>query len=300
MKLITHKEIDKKKWDTAVSDSGYSYLYAYSWYLDIVHPGWQAIIADDYSTVFPVPSKKKSGISYVIKPRFTQQLGWFGKFNAAIEKNTLQLLEKNFRYIDFSIHSKITLSGKWKIKENSNYELGLNSSFAKLTDKFNENCKRNLKKSVKSGNNFCEDLPIEELIKLFRLTKGKELKEISADHYRIIKEIYNSGAGKKAASVSGIKNKDGKLISAVLFIHWKNRIYYLFSASDEEGKKSGAAFTVIEQCVKKYSGNKIILDFEGSDIAGLARFYSGFGAERKKYFTIKYNNLPFYLKWLKK
>lgn len=301
MKLIANKEIDKTKWDEVIAGSDHPFLYAFSWYLDIVHPQWQALVDEEYKLLFPVPSKRKKGIHYVIKPFFTQQLGWFGKSSLKKEMDTIALLENNFKYVDFSIHNKSNaIKGKWNEKENANYELHLNPSYASLTKKYNENCKRNLKKSGKSGHRFSENISMAELIKLFKQTKGTELKEMSKEHYRIINEIYASANENKAAFINGIKNSNGKLISAVLFIHWQNRIYHLFSATSEEGKKTGAAFAIIDECIKKYCGKKIILDFEGSNIAGLARFYSGFGAERKNYFSIKYNNLPFYLKWLKK
>ncbi len=44
----------------------------------------------------------------------------------------------------------------------------------------------------------------------------------------------------------------------------------------------------------------LILDFEGSSIPGLARFYKGFGANPSNFFLLKYNNLPFPFKYFKK
>ncbi|MFZ5554857.1 MAG: GNAT family N-acetyltransferase [Bacteroidota bacterium] len=301
MKLLEHQHINKKKWDKTLASSSFPFVYAASWYLDAVHPGWQAIADENYTCLFPVPVKKRSAITYAIKPFFTQQLGWFGNPTPAKEKETIALLEKNFRYIDFSIRTRPPVNEKkWQVKENINYELNLTPGYEKISKKYSENCRRNLKKSLKNGHSACEDLSMDEMIKLFKRTKGRELKEMTSAHYKIIRSVYEAAEKKNAAFITGIKNKNGKLISAVLFIHWENRIYHLFSASDEEGKRSGAAPAVIDHCIKKFAGTTTILDFEGSNVAGLARFYSGFGSERKMYYSMRYNNLPFFLKWLKK
>jgi hypothetical protein len=51
---------------------------------------------------------------------------------------------------------------------------------------------------------------------------------------------------------------------------------------------------------EEYSGRNIIFDFDGTNDPGLGNFYKSFGAEEKKYLRIKRNNLPFFIKWLKK
>ena len=47
IQYLEHNQIDKKKWDATVEECGN--IYAYSWYLDIVHPGWEALVEEDIS-----------------------------------------------------------------------------------------------------------------------------------------------------------------------------------------------------------------------------------------------------------
>ena len=75
IKHLKYYEIDKSKWDNTVSCSDFSLPYFFSWYLDVVSPGWEALIAEDYSYIMPLTVKIKCGIKYVIQPPFTQQLG---------------------------------------------------------------------------------------------------------------------------------------------------------------------------------------------------------------------------------
>ena len=50
-------------------------------------------------------------------------------------------------------------------------------------------------------------------------------------------------------------------------------------------------FLLVEEIIKKFSNSKYLLDFEGSEIEGVARFYVGFGASNAPYYYHKkYNN----------
>ena len=63
---LKHHQIDKKKWDSCIFYAKEGILYAYSWYLDIVAPNWDAIILlnkDSYISVMPLPVKTKYTIS---------------------------------------------------------------------------------------------------------------------------------------------------------------------------------------------------------------------------------------------
>ena len=63
IQYFEHKKIDKRKWDATIAECGN--IYAYSWYLDIVHPGWDALVEDDYQVVMPLTGGKKFGVNYL-------------------------------------------------------------------------------------------------------------------------------------------------------------------------------------------------------------------------------------------
>jgi hypothetical protein len=70
---LLHKEIDKNS-GICIHHSINRILYAFSWWLDAVCPGWEALIEDDYRAVMPLTGNIKLGIHYLYQP-FTQQLG---------------------------------------------------------------------------------------------------------------------------------------------------------------------------------------------------------------------------------
>src|SRR3972149_10763281 len=76
---LKHNEIDKQKWDNCIDTCVNNIIYAYSWYLDIVCPDWNALVKNDYEYIMPLTAGKKYGIEYLYPPYFAQQLGVFSK-----------------------------------------------------------------------------------------------------------------------------------------------------------------------------------------------------------------------------
>src|SRR6185295_10985608 len=101
---LPHHRIDKEKWDACISGSCNPIVYAYSWYLDAVSPGWEALVEDDYCSVFPLTAKKKLGLNYLSQPYFTQQLGVFSEriFSSGEILAFIQTIPRKF--ITINIH----------------------------------------------------------------------------------------------------------------------------------------------------------------------------------------------------
>jgi hypothetical protein len=50
-----HHKIDKSIYDECILESLQGTVYAMSWYLDTVSPGWELLATEDYKTVMPIP-----------------------------------------------------------------------------------------------------------------------------------------------------------------------------------------------------------------------------------------------------
>lgn len=59
-------------------------------------------------------------------------------------------------------------------------------------------------------------------------------------------------------------------------------------------------FLLIDEFIKQYASRNMILDFEGSNIEGVARFYAGFGAKPFNYPALKINKLFYPLRLIKR
>jgi hypothetical protein len=82
-----------------------------------------------------------------------------------------------------------------------------------------------------------------------------------------------------------------QLLAGALWIQSHGKTIFLFSAVSDEGKKLMAMSWLIDKYISTHSEKPLILDFEGSNNNGLARFYAGFGALNRPYQRVSHNNL---------
>ena len=117
---------------------------------------------------------------------------------------------------------------------------------------------------------------------------GRTIMELDKKAYSILSELLDKIQEKAKGDCIGVF-KDGQLISAAFFTNCLKRATYLFSASNNTAKKIGANHFLIDTYIAKNKKDSLILDFEGSMIPSLARFYASFGAENRHYFLINKN-----------
>jgi hypothetical protein len=291
IKYIHSANIDKLKWDQCISSSKSPLVYGYSWYLDLVSPRWCGIIKDDYSAVMPLPVKKKYGIDYIIQPVYTQQLGIFtaGNCNNDEIKAFVNAIPLFYRFIDMNLNYSNKSSGlTYNFGINRNYELNLQNGKEEILKGFSVNTRRNIQKGI-SAIEIKEEIPLNEIMKLIR---KNALSIYGREHYVWINNFIHEIIQKQAGFTIGAYFKN-ELCASVFCLLYRGRIYYLIPVSNNTGKEKRAMFAIIDHLIGKYAGSDITLDFEGSNLEGIARFFDGFGAKPLNYTRIRINRLPF-------
>lgn len=305
---LTYPEIDKTKWDHCIDHAANGLIYAYSFYLDAMAKQWDALVLNDYETVMPLTWNKKYGIHYLYQPPFTASLGVFGKaFTAQTINEFLKAIPVKFRYWDFDLnHGNFFQLADFNLYERMNYILPLNESYENLHNNYRDNIKRNIKKAEKLDLTISKNITLAEVILLVR-EQSKKFTPIGTTDFENFKLLYQFLYKKEKATTYGVYTKEGQLLAAAVFFFSHNRAYYIMVGNHPDGKTLGASHALINAFIKDHAGQSmpdgqtgLLLDFEGSDISGLAHFYSGFGAGMEKYYRIKMNKLPLPIKWFKK
>lgn len=303
IKYLQHGEINKEKWDDCINLSSGGLVYALSWYLDAVHPGWEALVENDYEVVFPLTSGKKFGINYLYQPFFNQKLGAFSR-NPGEYINIdpfLETLLERFSYVDIKLNRVNRIAGKEiQVDMNINFELDLYNDIETIRSNYSENAIRNLKKFNSENIILNEENDSDILIRMFRENMGKILPKIRDIHYSGLKKVMDTAFDKGTGRMLIAKNQNGKSLAGAFFITYYNRAVFLFSANTEEGRETRAMYGIIDGFIEENAGKKLILDFEGSNDENLARFYKGFGGKFFYYSGLRINRLPWLIRWLKK
>lgn len=289
---ITHNQIDTKRWDECISKSPNGNVYAWSWYLDIVHPNWDALIEDDYESVMPLTGNKKFGFNYLFQPFFTQQLGVFSK-NELDEKKIKQFVEaipEKFKFAEIRLNSVNKFRNDFQgVDYHRNTELDLSSEYEFLRKNYNSNTKRDLAKAEAASLQISDNVETSEIVNLFRKNRGKSVKHWGDAEYERFLNLVKIAKSKGHCFVKGVKSSDNQLIAGAIFMTSHNRIVFLFSGADESNKELHALSFLIDNVIKDNSNTTKTFDFEGSDIDGLARYYKGFGGNEIKYPSLRFN-----------
>jgi len=280
IKHLQHKDIDYARWDECITQSHNQLTYAYSWYLDIVSPNWEALVTENYEFIMPLPIKRKYGIPYLVQPIFVQQLGVFSKH--AIPKQIIELFIKQIRIFSYELN----LNDKnYHIDavEYPNYILDLNKPYAQIASHYSKNTIRNIEKATKANLTIQTELPVNEFISFYHA----EDKNYQSSHKSIAEKLLKKGIAENKITLYGVLSVKNKLIATLCILDSNDKITYLLPISSNEGKSSSAMFFLIDFIIRKEANKPVKLDFEGSSIEGIARFYKGFGAINQPYYILK-------------
>ena len=299
-----HKDIDKKKWDDCIEQSVNELIYAYSWYLDVVVPGWDALVLDDYEAVMPLTWRQRTGIRYLFPPLYTKQLGIFSK-RVPSKETTIRFLDSltdRFKFIQIHLneYNHIDTKSRYYFRMNNNFEIDLTPSYEKLYEHYNRNCRRNIKKAKKCSLVIRQDITAHSFTNFIKSNLEDRLKQLGKKDYHLLITLIEKLITKQAAELYGSYLTDGTLCGVALFLITAHRCIFLVCASSEQGKQCQTMYLLVDHQIKKYAGSGKIFDFSGSNIPGIAYFNSTFGAYVKKYPTVVINNLPWPLRLLKR
>ncbi len=304
IQYISHKDIDENKWNNCITNAHNSLIYVHAFYLNnCTNNNWDALVVGNYEVIMPLIKRKKYGIAYLYQPAFLQQAGIFSvnAIGEEIVKSFLQEAAKHFKFLEINLNYANKCSDVIDINftEKNNYILSLNNSYESIYAKFNNNFKRNLVKSNKYFILYENVESAEELIDLYKNLYNDRLKFLKDSDYMRLKMNCKILFNDNNLVLRKI-TFHGKICAAVILLKDKKRLYNIAPLVTQIGKKIGANHFLFNKIIEEFSGQDLILDFEGSDINGIASFYKSMNPVNEKYEAVKFNNLPWLVKLFKK
>ncbi len=306
-RYIRNSDIDRSKWDKCISVSFNNRVYALSWYLDVVAENWGGLVYNDYQAVFPIVFKKFLFLNKCYQPFFCQQLGLFYQKDEN-DKNTLHLIDSCFVYLNskiksFEFCSTSEFMGAFTNLQASKSEEGLahglipnevrcnlvldlKLNYHEIVKTYSKNTIRNLKRAGDSNLTIKEYLNTKDVFSFFKMNLNIRANLKDGDFlslYNLMESCMEKGLGK----IIGVLNADKKLIACGFFIRQFNRDILIYNTSDKNHKESHGMTFLIDSYIKENVQRDAVLDFEGSNLSGVFRFYQGFGAIENNYLLIK-------------
>ncbi len=296
IRYVTHNEINKSKWDNTIHSSFNKLPYAYSWYLDIVSPDWDALIYGDYKAIMPLTGNRKFGISYLYQPPFSPQLGVFSVINndAFCIDDFIKAIPNKFKLIEIAINSKNFICDESLVQQMIKkvyHQLPIDEQYENIRKRYKANHIKNIDKFSRNKLHFeirnqsCHDLYRYKLDSIQR--KGIRVKKkVKKKYLNLLIKLEEKNCLKTFVAYD--MNKTA--IGGAGFIRIDESIM-IQTFSYNIGRKYCLIFFLIDQLIKENSGQKLTIDFMGSSLEGVKYRNIGFGCFEDYYTLIKINRL---------
>lgn len=297
---LRNNEIDRGRWDACLGEIPAVRPYAMSWYLDIMAPGWEALVDDDYLAVFPLPRWKKYGLNYIATPIFLQQLGLFSADGdpKRMAEEFISFMPEFCRLVDLCIGQQALVPG-YTLTPRFNYELKLDDPYEEVWVSYMTDCRRNINIARRYPQEITEDVQPEEVIMLFRKYTARRAGVIRNTSYarlgNLMRHCVSSGLGR----ILGVRSPKGKLLWGMFMTEVHGRTTMLFTAGSRKSRELRTSYLVIDHLIRSYAGTGQIIDFAGSSVPSIAIFMRSFGGEKTTYWRLYRNTLPWPVKFLK-
>lgn len=291
--IIAASGLDRHKWDDCVQRQS-CLIYSYSWYLDAIAEDWYGLVAGNYEMIMPLPVKRKLGITMLAIPPFIQRTDSSSFLPPEIRSEVVAKIISFARIVHLNLSDpEFFPAAKKRVR--TNFILDLNKPYASIFDKFTPQCQKNLRKAAKRGCLWSGDLSINDVIRLYRLAY-EQRSSYDASHYQKLEKLLTVAMEKGFCRLGAVRDEQGDMVYAGLMFDDGKRLYYLLGAPTEKGRQMRATYFFIDQMIQKYAGTARVLDFEGSDIPDVAKFYSSFSPAIEHYYEYYLNRYPFPLR----
>ncbi|SDL96509.1 Acetyltransferase (GNAT) domain-containing protein [Catalinimonas alkaloidigena] len=307
IRYLKNREIDRAAWDRCVQQSPQRIVYAHSWYLDQCERAWAGVVDEqggEYVTVMPVQFRRKWGLPYLYQDPFAKELGIFSTLASLAPAYVQQIIAcafRPFRYgvrYAFNTHNTAVLPDL-RTTMCATHHLSLAPSYETLWQGYSSKRKPCVRKAQASGQVLTASSDLEPLLRLFKQFTAPKIAGLASYQYDLLWGLY------RALSERGLTElwyalQGEETTAGALFFRYQHQLIYFWGASSERGRAEHSMSLLLDHVIRTYAGRRAggeayRLDFEGSDVPGIAAFYRSFGAVRQPFAEVRFSRLPGWL-----
>lgn len=279
VKLLSKEKFPDKKWDKKIDELSHPRVYMYSWYLKAVGKTYSIAIDEESEQMLPVFHNRKKVFKQHYMPFFAREFQFIGKGNP---ERIIDHILKQFKWSAANYH----LSEEYMGKIYSYQYLNINQDYKDIAANYSKNTKRKLSKLKKEELEIKFNIDCELVAKQFESNAAKKIKEIKPKNIQRLQNLMEAATENRKGFSCGVYS--GKnLLASGFFLDDDNHIIYLKGSSNKKGRDIGAMYYLFNAVIERFAGKRKALDFGGSNVENIAKFYKRFGAENKHYLHIK-------------
>lgn len=291
---LRHAAIDRAAYDACVEAAPNGLVYGLSWWLDVVSPGWEALVLGDYRAVMPLPVRRRYGLRFVDQPLFCQRLGIFSENPpAAGDRQAFgEALRRAFPLVSRFCLDENPRVGDFQLNTRHTHRLDLDQPYANIRAGYNRDRRQNLKRAETVGWELRPGHDIRPLVGWFQRFHARNVAGgVAPTAYRTLENLFLE-TETRGLSTLWYAVENGQPEAGAWFVRYKNRVTYLFNAATPAGRRGNARTWLLDSFFRENAGRDLVFDFESPEVPRIAGFYESFGAKPEPYVALSYNHLP--------
>jgi hypothetical protein len=310
------RELPPDQWDAFVWESPQGNLYHCHAYLSHLLPDWEAAVIyhdGQIAAAWPWEQKRRWGIAYVLQPPFAQYHGVLFRslsdqpYKALeFQKKALQLLHAAIppavRYMSvtfspaFAYDLPLIWSG-WQQRTCYTYWTDIGMGYEAFLGSVASHVRREIKKAAQAHLRVAVENAPEQVVAILKKAKPEVVQTISPRFFEgLCQNARHYYAEGQSCCLIGY---DGSLpIAGIIYFFYKDTMIYYQGSTLPEYKNSGIMSAIIAESVRLYGHQYRYLDFDGSMIEPIERFFRGFAAFPVRYSRFTLDRLPLPVSWL--
>ena len=329
IRYLKRQQIDPQQWDACIDQSPNGMIYASSSYLDEMALHWDALVLGNYEAVMPLTWNRKWGIRYLYQPPLSPQLGVFSRqrITEEIVGAFLKKARSHFKFAEIYLNFTNEYPG---LQPFTNIVLNLNAPYEQLRANYKKDLEKNIRRAAGFSLQYSPSSDVGSAIDLYKQYYAARTPHVREADYRRFTQFCNNalktdsviirrveGPGERQATAeaqndqpstaAALKDQrftaeaqnDQPPVAVALLLKRRDRLYLLMSVCSPDGRKMEANHFLLDNLIREFAATNTILDFDGSEIPGIAHFYRNFGGFDQPFFFYRYNRLPWPLRLLK-
>jgi hypothetical protein len=242
---------------------------------------YEVLTKTDETGFIILPFTRRWGIKKLWIPPFCQRLEWQGDWTASEIRHAMLKIQRRFLLIHTNLGE---VGSNQNIKTRPNYVLDLNRSYKELHQEYSKDLKKTLRKQPDSTYQIEEVKKPEDTVELYRTVYGGMNPHLNESAYNnLIKYLRSPGATYRQWNL----RMDHELAGSIVLVKSAARWHYILGAPTEKGRTVQAVMRLLDQAINDLSESEALLDFEGSQIQGVAKVYRSFGSDEEHFYEVR-------------
>lgn len=283
MILLPRRAIATDRWDDCIRQAANGMPYGESWWLDAATDGnWNGLVLGDYEVVQPVHYVRRYGVVNVLaNPPFTQQLGPFGKLTAESFLLLLDRLPKPLGGRNLALSHAVDpawLTGAERVMH-TNLILDLHQPYEVIQGNYSKTLRQIVRSREPAE---LEPVPTKDFLRLYE-TSLPPTAQLKSRHLRAAARLIEAAGSRGRGDCLGVRNATGEWIAVAFLPSDDRRVINLMAVSPNNGRREHGMPRLLDAVIRRHAGSRRALDFEGSNLPGVQRFFRRFGAVEQNY-----------------